>query len=150
MQIQHDPNLKLLLLLLSHFSSVRLCVTPQTAAHQDPPSLGFSRQDTRMGCHFLLQCMKVKSEREVAQSCPTLRDPMDHSLPGSSVHGIFQARVLEWGAIAFSAMEYYSAIKKNTFESVLMWWMKLEPIIQSEVSQKEKHQYSILMHIYGI
>ena len=47
-------------------------------------------------------------------------------------------------------MEYYSAIKKNTFESVLMWWMKLEPIIQSEVSQKEKHQYSILMHIYGI
>ena len=47
-------------------------------------------------------------------------------------------------------MEYYSAIKKNTFESVLMRWMKLESIIQSEVSQKEKHQYSILMHIYGI
>ena len=47
-------------------------------------------------------------------------------------------------------MEYYSAIKKNTFESVLMRWMKLEPIIQSEVSQKEKHQYTILMHIYGI
>ena len=49
-----------------------------------------------MGCHVLLQCMKVKSEREVAQSCPTLHDPMDCSLPGSSVHGIFQARVLEW------------------------------------------------------
>ena len=47
-------------------------------------------------------------------------------------------------------MEYYAAIKKNTFESVLMRWMKLEPIIQNEVSQKEKHQYSILMHIYGI
>ena len=47
-------------------------------------------------------------------------------------------------------MEYYSAIKKNTFESVLMRWMKLEPIIQSEVSQKEKHQYNILTHIYGI
>ena len=47
-------------------------------------------------------------------------------------------------------MEYYSAIEKNTFESVLMRWMKLEPIIQSEVSQKEKHQYGILMHIYGI
>ena len=47
-------------------------------------------------------------------------------------------------------MEYYSAIKKNTFESVLMRWMKLEPITQSEVSQKEKHQYSILTHIYGI
>ena len=56
-----------------------------------------------VGCHFLLQCMKVKSESEVTQSCPTPRDPMDCSLPGSSVHGIFQARVLEWGAIAFSA-----------------------------------------------
>ena len=53
-----------------------------------------------MGCHFLLQCMRVKSENEVAQSCPTLRDPMDCSPPGSSIHGIFQARVLEWGAIA--------------------------------------------------
>ena len=55
-----------------------------------------------VGCHFLLQCMKVKSESEVTQSCPTLLNPMDCSLPDSSVHGIFQARVLEWGAIAFS------------------------------------------------
>ena len=55
-----------------------------------------------MGCHFRLQCMKVESEREVAQSCPTLRNPMDCSLPDSSVRGIFHARVLEWGAIAFS------------------------------------------------
>ena len=62
-------------------------------------------KNTGVGCHFLLQCMKVKSEREVAQSCPTLSDPMDCSLPGSSVHGIFQARVLEWGAIAFSNSE---------------------------------------------
>ena len=59
-------------------------------------------KNTGVGCHFLLQCMKVKSESEVAQSCPTLRDAMDCSLPGSSVHGLFQARVLEWGAIAFS------------------------------------------------
>ena len=59
-------------------------------------------KNTGVGCHFLLQCMKVKSEREVVQSCPTLRDPMDCSLPGSSVHGILQARVLGWGAIAFS------------------------------------------------
>ena len=59
-------------------------------------------KNTEVGCHFLLQCMKVKSESEVAQSCPTLSDPMDCSLPGSSIHGIFQARVLEWGAIAFS------------------------------------------------
>ena len=57
---------------------------------------------TRVGCHFPLQCMEVKSESEVGQSSPTLSDPMDYSLPGSSVHGIFQARVLEWGAIAFS------------------------------------------------
>ena len=60
-------------------------------------------KNTGVGCHFLLQCMKVKSESEVAQSCPTLRNPMDCSPPGSSIHGIFQARVLEWGAIAFSA-----------------------------------------------
>ena len=60
-------------------------------------------KNTGVGCHFLLQCMKVKSESEVAQSCPTLRHPMDCSLPGSAVHGIFQARVLEWGAIAFSS-----------------------------------------------
>ena len=59
-------------------------------------------KNTGVGCHFLLQCMKVISEREVAQSCPTLSNPMDSSLPGSSVHGISQARVLEWGAIAFS------------------------------------------------
>ena len=59
-------------------------------------------KNTGVGCHFLLQCVKVKSESEVAQSCPTLGDLMDCSLPGSSIHGIFQARVLEWGAIAFS------------------------------------------------
>ena len=59
-------------------------------------------KNTGSGCHFLLQCMKVKSESEVAQSCPTPSDPMDCSPPGSSVHGSFQAGVLEWGAIAFS------------------------------------------------
>ena len=58
-------------------------------------------KNTGVGCHFLLQCMTVKRESEVAQSCPTLSDPMDCSLPGSPIHGIFQARVLEWGAIAF-------------------------------------------------
>ena len=60
-------------------------------------------KNTGVGCHFLLQRMKVKSESEVTQSCPTFSGPMDCSPPGSSVHGIFQARVLEWGAIAFSA-----------------------------------------------
>ena len=67
-----------------------------------PHSWGSPGKNTAVGCHFLLQCMKVESEREVAQSCPTLRDPMDCSPPGSLVHGIFQARVLEWGATAFS------------------------------------------------
>ena len=59
-----------------------------------------------VGCHFLLQCMKGKSQSEVAQSCPTLSNPMNCSLPSSSIHGIFQARVLEWGAIAFSNGNY--------------------------------------------
>ena len=63
-------------------------------------------KNTGVGCHFRLQCMKVKSESEVAQSCPTLRDPMDCSLPGSYIHGIFQASILEWGAIAFSFTQY--------------------------------------------
>ena len=67
----------------------------QPTRRPDPwDSLG---KNTGVGCHFLLQCMKVKSESEVSQSCPTLSDPMDCSLPASSVHGIFQARVLEWG-----------------------------------------------------
>ena len=61
-------------------------------------------KNTGVGCHFLLQFLKGKSEREVAQSCPTLSDPMDCSLPDSSIHGIFQARVLDWGAIAFSVL----------------------------------------------
>ena len=59
-------------------------------------------KNTGVRCHFLLQCVKMKSASEVAQSCLTLSDPMDCSPPGSSIHGIFQARVLEWGAIAFS------------------------------------------------
>ena len=62
-----------------------------------PRPWDFPGKNTGVGCHFLLQCMKVKSESEVAQSCPTLRDPMDCGLPVSSVHGIFQTRVLEWG-----------------------------------------------------
>ena len=95
-------------------------------------------KNTGVDCHFLLQGMKVKSESEVAQSCPTLRDPMDCSLPGSSVHGIFQARVLEWGAIAFSMDMYYSAIKKN----VLLFaatCIDLENIMLSEMSEKDKY-----------
>ena len=67
-----------------------------------------------MGCHFLLQCMKGKSESELAQSCLTLSDPMDCSLPGSSIHGIFQARVLEWGAIKRSqTVVNYKQVKRK-------------------------------------
>ena len=91
-----------MLLLLSRFS-VSDSVQPQRwqptrlLCPWDSPG-----KNTGVGCHFLLQCMRVKSESEVAQSCLTLRDPMDCSLPGSSAHGIFQARVLEWDVIAFS------------------------------------------------
>ena len=65
-------------------------------------------KNTGVGCHLLIQCMKVKRESEVAQSCPTLRDPRDYSAPGSSAHGIFQARLLESGAIVFSSYNSYS------------------------------------------
>ena len=71
-------------------------------------------KNTGVGCHFLLQCMKVKNESEVAQSCPILSDPVDCSPPGSSIHGIFQARVPEWGAIAFSSV---FAIERESFVS---------------------------------
>ena len=106
-----QPLLLLLLLLLSRFSRVRLCAIPQMAAHQAPPSLGFSRQE-----HWnRLPFPSPMHESEVAQSCPTLRDPMDCSPPGSSAHGIFQARVLEGGAIAFSD-SWVSIWRKTRFE----------------------------------
>ena len=90
--------LLLLLLLLSCFSRVRLCQRWQPTRLPRPwDSPG---KNTGVGCHLLFQCIKVKSESEVAQSYPTLRDPMDCSPPGSSIHGIFQARALEWGAKA--------------------------------------------------
>jgi len=74
------------------------------SAHQAPPSLGFSRQEHWSGLPF--PSPMHESESEVSQSCPTLSDPMDCSLTGSSVHGIFQARLLEWGAIAFSRINH--------------------------------------------
>ena len=86
-------------------------------------------KNTGVGCHFLLQCMKVKSENEVAQSCLTLSDPMDCSPPGSSIHGIFQARVLEWGAIAFSKLLQQPELMQNGEASVVWsqraWVLKL-------------------------
>ena len=101
------------LLLLAHCSaaaanSLQLCQTLCDPIDGSPPGSPISGilqariLENDVGCHFLLQRMKVKSESEVTQSCPTPSDPMDCSLPASSVHGIFQARVLEWVAIAFS------------------------------------------------
>ena len=96
-----------------------------------PSPWDFSSKNTGVGCHFLLQCMKMESESEVAQSCPTLSDLVDCSLPGSSIHGIFQARVLEWGAIAFSenkstsscycsaSLEHYSIFWEKVFHFYL-------------------------------
>ena len=81
------------------------------AAHQAPPSLGFSRQEHWSGLPFPSPMQESENESEVTQSCPSLSDPMDCSLPGSSVHGIFQARVLEWGAIAFSTEEFLGYVK---------------------------------------
>ena len=92
----------LLLLLLSHFGRFRLCATHRRQPTRLRRPWDSPGKNTRVDCHFLLQCIKVKSESKVSQLCPALSDPMDCSLPGSSVHGIFQARVLEWGAIAFS------------------------------------------------
>ena len=81
-------------------------------------------KNTGVGCHFLLQCMKVKSEREVTQRCPTLSDLMDSSLPGSDAHGIFQARVLEWGAMpspqaSLSISNSQSLLKLMSLELVM-------------------------------
>ena len=87
-------------------------------------------KNTGVGCHFLLQCMKVRGESEVSQSCPTLRDSMDCSLPGSSIHGIFQARVLEWGAMRwggrgtqFSPRRQHVGLAFCNFSSLLQKWM---------------------------
>ncbi|KAI4547849.1 hypothetical protein MG293_000179 [Ovis ammon polii] len=100
MDSTHKPYVLLLLLSASVMSdSVRPQRRQPTRLPRPWDSPG---KNTGVGCHCLLQCMKVKRESEVAQSCPTLSDPMDCSPPGSSVHGIFQARVLDWGAIAFS------------------------------------------------
>ena len=91
--------------------SLQSCPTLQPQRRQPTglPHPGDSPgKNTGVGCHCLLQSIKVRSESEVTQSCPTLRDLMDCSLPGSFVHGIFQARVLEWGAIAFSTCMFYN------------------------------------------
>ena len=108
----------MLLLLLSHFR-----VSDSVRPHRRQPTRfphpwDSPGKNTGVGCHFLLQCRKVKSESEGAQSCPTLSDPMDCSLLGSSIHGIFQARVLEWGAIVFSRYIYAVLILKGILQGL--------------------------------
>ena len=93
-----------------------------------------------VGCHFLLQCMKVKSESQVAQSCPTLRDPMDCSLPGSSVHGIFQARVLEWGAITFSVNSCWTAKNRSLSIFMVTSWLYYYISILGKFAKKLNHR----------
>ena len=116
-------------MLLSHFSRVQLCATPGTAAHQAPLSLGFSRKEHWSGLPFPAPMHERKSQSEVAQSCPTLSDPMDCSLPGSSIHGIFQARVLEWVAIAFSIAfkSYQSQPENNQSTSISQYCLCIIP-----------------------
>ena len=105
-------------------------------------------KNTGVGCHFFLQCMKVKSETEVTQSCPTPSDSMDCSLPGYSAHGIFQARVLEWGTIAFSDSKPRQHIKKQRHHffpaRVLMVKTMLFPVViyrsESWTIKRTQHQ----------
>ena len=109
-------------------------------------------KNTEVGCHFLLQCMKVKGESEVTQSCATLSDPMNCSPPGSSVHGIFQARVLEWGAIAFSNWSPYNSPYTITFkiwgmpvnqeDFIKAFWV-LPPSIDCPLRLCTTHQHAI-------
>ena len=100
-------------------------------------------KNTGVGCRFLLQCMKVKSEREVAQSCPTLGDPMNCSLPGSSIHGIFQAGVLEWGAIAFSDYIARNRIAGSHNKSLFSFLSNCQIIFHSGYTILHSHQQCI-------
>ena len=113
-----------LLYLLAATAAVSLFMSNSVWPHERQPTRlrrpsDFPGKNTGVGCHFLLQCMKVKSESKVAQSYPTLWDPMDCSLPGFSVHRIFQARVLEWVAIAFSDISW-SLLKFMSIELVML------------------------------
>ena len=123
-------------------------------------------KNTGVGSHFLLQCVKVKSEREVAQLCPTLRDPMDCSLPGSAIQF---SRQEDWSGVPSPSpwkqpkcpsidewiktlwyiyiIEYYSAINKNEIMPFAATWMDLESIILSEISQTEKDKYPMISFI---
>ena len=110
-------------------------------------------KNTGVGCHFLLQCMEVKSESEVTQSCLTLSDLMDCSLPGSSVHGIFQAKVLEWGAIetVWDYYYYYFAFSSLQFSSVVQSYPTLcDPMNCSTPGFPVHHQLPKFTHVHWV
>ena len=127
--------------------SLQSCPTlcdPRDSSPQGSPVPGILQANTGVGCHFLLRCMKVKSESQVTQSCPTLSDPMDCSLPGSSVHGIFQAGVLEWGAIAFSTIQILFSNKSKYLgnqmnDSQILCWVK------TVIQKKNKHSVALFI-----
>ena len=110
-------------------SHVRFCVTDSVWPHRQQPTRlpcpwDSPGKNTGLGCHFLLQCMKVKSESEVAQLCPTPRNPMDYSPPGPSVHGVSQARVLEWVAIGTYKLIIKYLPGRNLLVQRRTWWEK--------------------------
>ena len=109
------------------------------AAHQALRPWDSPSKNTGVGCQFLLQCMKVKSESEVAQSCPTPSDPTDCSLPGPSFHGIFQARVPEWVAIAFSGDICLGVELLDHMETVFFLVFKSIYVILSAFCQNAYH-----------
>ena len=96
-----------------------------------------------VGCYFLLQCMKVKSQSEVAQSCPTLSDSMDGSLPGSSVHGIFQARVLEWGAILWASDLWKNLSVSLRKGRISVWVLEIIIAIESNSHSNDSNKVSV-------
>ena len=117
-------------------------------------------KNTGVACHFLFQCMKVKSKSEVAQSCPTLHNPMDCSPPDSSIHGIFQARVLEWGAIAFSGIVLYYILKAFIFFLLFLYlsiennlanallpslWKIMPSLAESTALHEISHKYYVTL-----
>ena len=110
------------------------------AAHQDPLSLGFSRQEHWSRLPFPSPVHENENEREVTQSCPTPSDLMDCSLPGSSIHGIFQARVLEWGAIAFS-----KTVPTEHFKTLMTYWSWKKYLI----SWRNRFYINIMYQIYS-
>ena len=140
------------LLLLSRFSHVRICETPEMAPRRFPWSWDSPGKNTGMGCHFLLQCMKVKSESEVAQACPTLSDPMDYRLPGASVHGIFQARALEWAPIAFSSqlpLPIPKGDKKAKLKTVSLFLLNMPSLFLETISWPvQQHEQWMVAFIY--